>query len=158
MEENADLWMLCLCNVYVEFLVWHLRVVALDSRYVLSYCFTIIHLTLDYFFHSLCYFFLMLNNNFLIKGVLDGFLGIWLACGKVGLFFCVESQNTSYWIIDKLFIYTPVSNKKFCSICSIASGGINVHFPMGGFEWLGPEIIRAIISCLSRILHLCQVS
>lgn len=114
--------------------------------------FTIIHLTLDLFFFS---FSLLLFC--IIISLLKILLIASLASGYVEMYFFVESQNISYWIIDKLLICTAAFNKKFCSICSVASGGTNVHFPMGGFEWLGPEIIRAIISGLSRILHLCQV-
>lgn len=37
-------------------------------------------------------------------------------------------------IIGKLLIYRLPSNKDFFSLCSVAYGSTNVHFPMGGFE------------------------
>lgn len=126
-----------------------------------SCCFNIMQLSLNFwFFFPFCYFFLIYILTSLLKETVLGSLpGIWKQCGKTDLFifFFVESQNVYNWNADKLLIYTLQSNKKLFSICSIAFGSTNVHLPMGGFKWLGPKIIRAIISCLPRILHLCQV-
>lgn len=43
----------------------------------------------------------------------------------------------------------------FC--CSPAYGGPDVHLPMGGIKWLGPQIVRAVVTGVQRILYLCQV-
>jgi len=40
---------------------------------------------------------------------------------------------------------------------SAADGGANVHLPMGCVERLGPQIIRAVVTGVQRILYLCQV-
>lgn len=44
-----------------------------------------------------------------------------------------------------------------CFLCSVADGGPDVHLPMGGVERLGPQVIRAAVAGVQRILYLCQV-
>lgn len=42
-------------------------------------------------------------------------------------------------------------------LCSTADGGPDVRLPLGGVQRPGPQIVRAVVTGVQRILYLCQV-